>query len=89
MVLPAGQRERIMSMRPDAEKSLVGTGCPMNLVYAKVELAKLSEGQILKIIIDDGAPLVNVSRSLEEEGHLLVHKEKLKEGTWALFIRKA
>jgi sulfite reductase (ferredoxin) len=55
--------------RPDAGIDIVRTGCPMNLVYAKVELAKMVTGQILEIILDDGAPVRNVSRSVQEEGH--------------------
>ncbi|MDD3619511.1 MAG: sulfurtransferase TusA family protein [Desulfobulbaceae bacterium] len=74
--------------RPDAEKNLVGTGCPMNLVYAKFELAKLEQGQILRLIIDDGAPVDNVSRSLAGEGHLIMDREQLADGTWMLLVRK-
>jgi TusA-related sulfurtransferase len=40
----------------------------MNLVYVKFELAKPAPGKILKIIIDDGAPVENDSRSLESRG---------------------
>lgn len=74
--------------RPDAEKNLVGTGCPMNLVYVKFELAKLAPGNVLKIIIDDGAPVENVSRSLEGQGHRIVQRKQLGNGTWSLLIRK-
>jgi TusA-related sulfurtransferase len=59
----------------------------MNLVYVKFELAKPAPGKILKIIIDDGAPVENDSRSLEEQGHCIVRRERLGEGTWSLFIR--
>lgn len=73
-----------------ADKSidLVGTGCPMNLVYTKVELAKLSSGQVLEIILDDGAPVRNVTRSVQDEGHELISKEQLPDGNWAVAIRK-
>ena len=74
--------------RPDAEKNLVGTGCPMNLVYAKFELAKLAPGSILRLILDDGAPVENVSRSLAREGHLILEREQRGDGSWSLLIRK-
>lgn len=74
--------------RPDAEKNLAGTGCPMNLVYAKFELARLAPGNILKIILDDGAPVENVCRSLAGEGHEILKREQLGDGTWSLLIRR-
>jgi len=74
--------------RPDTRINLVGKGCPMNLVYAKVELAKLGSGQVLELILDDGAPVSNVSRSIQEEGHALLHKEQFDDGTWRVVVRK-
>ena len=73
-----------------ADKSidLVGTGCPMNLVYTKVELAKLNQGEVLEIILDDGAPVRNVSRSVQDEGHELINKEQRTDGNWAVTVKK-
>lgn len=73
---------------PDKSIDLVGTGCPMNMVYVKVELAKLNSGQYLEVILDDGAPVRNVSRSTEREGHELVKKDQLDDGNWSVLVRK-
>lgn len=73
---------------PDATKNLVGTGCPMNLVYTKVELSRLVTGQVLEIILDDGAPVTNLFRSVLNEGHQILNKEQLKDGSWSVRIRK-
>jgi len=73
---------------PDAIKNLTGVGCPMNLVYAKVELARLREGQVLELILDDGPPVSNVSQSIAREGHLLLKKVRLQDGSWSLLVRK-
>lgn len=73
----------------DAFKDCKGVGCPMNLVYAKVELAKLASGQVLEIILDDGAPVNNVPPSAEKEGHTVLTKTKRDDGTWSVLIRKA
>ena len=72
----------------DRSLDLGGTGCPMNLVYVKVELAKMSSGQLLRIILDDGAPVRNVCRSIENEGHELLNKDQLEEGSWSVVVRK-
>jgi len=73
----------------DAFKNCRGVGCPMNLVYAKVELAKLQSGQVLEIILDDGAPVNNVPGSAEKEGHTVLEKNRLDDGTWSVLIKKA
>jgi len=72
----------------NAYKDCEGVGCPMNLVYAKVELAKLKTGQVLQIILDDGAPVNNVPASAEKEGHTILDKTRLDNGTWSVLIRK-
>lgn len=68
--------------------NLVGTGCPMNLVYAKVELAKIDTGEMIEFILDDGAPVRNVTRSIQDEGHQLLHREQLNDGSWTVVVRK-
>ena len=72
----------------DAYKDCEGVGCPMNLVYAKVELSKLSAGQVLEIILDDGAPINNVPASAEKEGHTVLKKTRQENGTWSVLIKK-
>lgn len=76
------------NFQPDVKKNLRGIGCPMNMVYAKVELAKLKEGQLLELILDQGPPVVNVSRSIEREGHALLSKVQLQDSSWSLLVRK-
>jgi TusA-related sulfurtransferase len=66
-----------------------GVGCPMNLVYAKVELAKLQSGQLLEIILDNGPPIKNVPESVQREGHRVVDKRQLEDGAWSVLIEKA
>ncbi len=77
-----------MTTEIDAVKNCRGVGCPMNLVYAKVELARLEPGQVLEIILDDGAPVNNVPKSAEKEGHTVLEQKKLEDGTWSVLIRK-
>jgi len=72
----------------DASKNCRGVGCPMNMVYTKVELAKLGRGQVLELILDDGAPVNNVPLSVEREGHTVLEKTQLADGAWQLLIRK-
>lgn len=71
-----------------AQRDCRGVGCPMNLVYAKVELAKLESGQILEVILDDGPPINNVPGSLEREKHTILEKKQLEDGTWSILVEK-
>ena len=73
----------------DAVKNCRGIGCPMNLVYAKVELAKLKSGQVLEIILDDGPPINNVPKAAQKEGHTLLEQNRLEDGAWSVLIEKA
>ncbi|MCK5506268.1 MAG: sulfurtransferase TusA family protein [Thermodesulfovibrionia bacterium] len=52
---------------------LRGVSCPMNFVKAKVTLEDLDEGQQIEFILDEGEPLVNVTRSLKDEGHSVIN----------------
>lgn len=72
-----------------AEKNCRNVGCPMNMVYAKVELAKLQSGQVLALILDNGPPINNVPGSVQKEGHTILEKKQLADGAWQLLIQKA
>ncbi|NOX26415.1 MAG: sulfurtransferase TusA family protein [Deltaproteobacteria bacterium] len=77
------------ALKIQAEKNCRGVSCPMNLVYTKVQLAKLQGGEILSLIIDDGPPINNVPDSLAREGHEILDKKQLADGAWQVLIRKA
>ena len=78
-----------MTMQADREKDCRKVGCPMNMVYAKVELSKMESGQILSLLLDDGPPISNVPGSVQKEGHEILEKKQLPDGAWLLLIRKA
>lgn len=75
-------------IKADAVKDCRGVGCPMNLVYTKVELAKLAPGQVLEIFLDDGGPINNVPGSAAKEGHEVLEKKQLADGVWSVLIKK-
>ena len=75
--------------KADSMKNCRNVGCPMNMVYAKFELSKLQSGQILELILDDGAPINNVPGSVQKEGHEILKKTQMEDGAWQLMIKKA
>ena len=72
---------------PFAERDLRGVLCPMNFVKTKLALEGLSVGQRLRLLLDDGAPIQNVPRSVAEEGHTIVEQIKTG-GHWTVVIEK-
>ena len=71
----------------DAFKDFRGVACPMNFVKTKLALDPLKKGQTLRILLDDGAPIENVPRSVAAEGHKILEQEK-KDGHWTVLIEK-
>lgn len=68
-------------------KDFRGVACPMNFVKTKIELSTMKSGELLEILLDDGAPIKNVPGSVRNEGHDIL-EEKQKENFWSVLIRK-
>jgi len=52
---------------------LIGVCCPMNFVRTKLAIDKIKPGERLEILLDDGEPIVNVARSVKDEGHRVLN----------------
>ena len=74
-------------IQPDVKKDFRGVMCPMNFVKTKIALTPMKSGQILEILLDDGAPIENVPGSVKNEGHTVLSTEKV-ENYWKVLIRK-
>jgi len=68
--------------------NLKGVACPMNFVKTKLRLATLTVGSQLRVILDDGAPIENVPRSLEEQGQKVLKQERLDDGQWSILVER-
>jgi sulfite reductase (ferredoxin) len=75
-------------IKPNNFRDCQGVSCPMNMVYAKVELSKMEPGQVLELILDDGPPINNVPGSISREGHTILEKKQLENGTWQVLVEK-
>lgn len=76
-------------MEFDVSKSidLHGVACPMNFVKTKVALESLKAGEILEVILDEGEAILNVPRSVKEEGHQII--KVINQGeTFRVIIKK-
>jgi dissimilatory sulfite reductase (desulfoviridin) alpha/beta subunit len=58
---PSTARKNLLDLR--------GVCCPLNFVKAKLAMDKIKSGETIEFYLDDGEPIVNVTRSLKDEGH--------------------
>lgn len=77
----AGQIDEVLDLR--------GVMCPINFVKTKLQLEQMDDGSVLEVHLDDGEPIVNVPRSVKDEGHKIVAIESEDDGSWyKLIVRK-
>lgn len=72
----------------DAELDLRGVICPYNFVKTKLKLETMREGQVLSVLLDDGDPIRNVPRSVENEGHTVLVQERMDQAYRVLIRRE-
>ncbi|ACL16481.1 sulfurtransferase TusA family protein [Methanosphaerula palustris] len=66
---------------------LHGVICPINFVKTKLALEELEPGDQLEVILDEGDAILNVPRSLKDEGHTIVKVSPQGE-TFIVIIEK-
>lgn len=61
----------------DIELDLRGVICPYNFVKTKLKLETMGYGQVLSVLLDEGDPIKNVPRSVENEGHTILAQDRV------------
>jgi proteasome lid subunit RPN8/RPN11/TusA-related sulfurtransferase len=85
---PSSRSEPVSDAGEEVFRDYRGVICPMNFVKVKIDLANMVTGQTLKVLLDDGAPIRNVPRSVADEEHEIVAQKK--EGDhWSVIIKKS
>lgn len=96
--VPAGETESaqpkgsaaVQKTDPDLiELDLTGVACPMNFVKTKLKLETMPAGSRLAVILDDGEPIANVPRSLEEQGQKVLEQRPISDSQWKIVVEKA
>jgi len=75
-------------LMPDETLNLIGENCPMNFVRTKLKLQKMKDGQNLEVVVNTGEPMRSIPRAIKEEGHRIIHAEKLNADSFSLLIQK-
>lgn len=50
--------------------------CPMTYVRTKIQLSKLTSGDLLEVMVTKGEPLENIPQSAEEQGYNVLSVSK-------------
>jgi TusA-related sulfurtransferase len=80
--------EQLTLPSSDVELDLRGVICPYNFVKTKLKLETLKQGQVLSVLLDDGDPIRNVPRSVENEGHTVLSQERVNQAYRVLIRRE-
>ena len=75
-------------MRFDEDIDALGLLCPLPVLKARKRLKSMDAGQVLRLVADDPAAVVDVPHFCNESGHVYLGQNPLDEGT-AYFIRRA
>lgn len=65
----------------DAELDARGLLCPLPVLKARKRLLALAPGQVLRLLADDPAAVIDVPHFCAEQGHVLLAEEALQDGT--------
>ena len=57
-------------------------------LWQQIELSKLSEGDILEVLLAEGEPLENVPRNAKEQGYNVLSVEHVEGTTHRVTIKK-
>jgi len=79
----------IQGIEIDDTVDITDVVCPVTFVKTKVALEELDDGQILAVHLNDGEPVLNVPRSVKDEGHQILRLIDNEDGTYELIVKKA
>lgn len=74
-------------MNWDSELDATGLLCPLPVLKARKRLGALESGQVLKILADDPAAIVDVPHFCAEQGHKLLQQSD-ENGVQVYFLQK-
>ena len=53
--------------------------CPLNYVKTKLKIEEIAIGETLELLLSDGEPVVNVPRSVKEDGHKILRLKQVED----------
>ena len=75
------------NVKHDAELDAIGLLCPLPVLKARKRLQALASGQVLHMLSDDPASIVDVPHFCAEQGHILLEHSEIG-GKQSFLIKK-
>ena len=72
----------------DERVDITDVVCPMTFVKAKVAMEEIEVGQVLAVTMNEGEPVQNVPRSINEERQQILKLIDNENGTYDLIVKK-
>lgn len=72
----------------DAELDARRLLCPLPVLKARKRLQSMEKGEILRVLADDPASVIDFPHFCAEQGHALVGQEDAEGGAIAFLLRK-
>jgi len=72
----------------DSEIDITKEICPMTFVKTKLKLETMSRGEVLEVTLREGEPLLNVPKSVEQDGHKILDLRQ-EGGVYKLIIERS
>jgi TusA-related sulfurtransferase len=73
---------------PTFQLDITKDHCPITFVKTKIELAKLSKGDILEVLLLEGEPLENLPRTSQEQGYDVLDISLVEGKVYKVTIKK-
>ncbi len=83
---PTGNSTPVMTY--DADLDARGLLCPLPVLKARKRLMALAPGQVLRVLADDPAALVDIPHFCAEQGHVLVEQTDVGHPVHVYLIRR-
>ncbi len=80
--------DNLNNIKIDQRIDITNEICPMTFVKTKLKLETMNAGQVLEVTLREGEPLMNVPRSVKEDGHKVVKINKSEEDFYKVIIEK-
>lgn len=88
---PAGREvaaELAHGERAVEDLDLRGEVCPYTFLKTRLALEALSEGTVLRVVVDNPTSARDVPRSLAGTGHAVLDVQAASDGTWLILARR-
>lgn len=66
-------------MQHDEDLDAQGLLCPLPVLKARKRLGALASGQVLRMVADDPAAVIDVPHYCQESGHILLDQSQVEE----------